>query len=102
MIVFMLYGPLAGVLFTSLDRSDLRPSSKVSKAAALTAASLGRYLPESKAASSVAVRGTLAQRVAIVSHELAQPPYHFSLEMIGLTLRLQDLQRADESADVQR
>ena len=95
----MLYGPLAGVLFTSLDRSDLRPSSKVSKAAALTAASLGRYLPESKAASSVAVRGTLAQRVAIVSPELAQPPYHFSLEMIGLTLRLQDLQRAHESAD---
>ena len=99
MIVFMLYGPLAGVLFTSLDRSHLRPSSKVSKAAALTAASLGRYLPESKAASSVAVSGTLAHRVAIVSPWLSRPLYHFSLEMIGLTLRLQDLQRAHESAD---
>ena len=62
MIVFMLYGPPAGVLFTSLDRSDLRPSSKVSKAAALAAASLGRYLPGSKAPSSGAVRGTLALR----------------------------------------
>ena len=34
----MLYGPPAGVLFTSADRSDLRPSSKVSKAAVLAAA----------------------------------------------------------------
>ena len=59
--VLMLYGPPAGVLFTSADRSDLRPSSKVSKAAALAATYLGRCLPGSKAASSVAVRGTLAQ-----------------------------------------
>ena len=95
----MLYGPPAGVLFTSADRSHLRPSSKVSKAAALAAAYLGRYLPESKAPSSVAIRGTLAQRVAIVSQGVVQPLYHFSLEMIGLTLRLQDLQRAHESAD---
>ena len=100
--MFMLYGPPAGVLFTSADRSHLRPSSKVSKAAALAAAYLGRCLPESKAPSSVAVRGTLAQRVAIVSHGKNQPLYHFAPRNDTLHLRLQDLQRPDESADVQR
>ena len=64
--VFMLYGPPAGVLFTSADRSDLRPSSKVSKAAALAAAYSGRYLPGSKAASSGAVRGHACAKVASV------------------------------------